>query len=113
MRIGGTGERITRRIANKDDMHAYLDEAFQYNVKYGNPPQALFEYFIAAEIYPIPFIDEETIEVVNMIDLTGRIDPDKYWDMPAVFIDAKNIVDGERGRLASLRAKKIGKRQQS
>lgn len=110
MRVDGTGERITRKITSRDDMNAYIDEVLQYNIKFKNPPPAQFEYFVSGEICPIPFIDDETVEVVNMIDLTGRIDPDKYWDLPAVFIEVKKIVDGERRRLANLRIPKSGKK---
>ena len=71
----------------------------------------VMEYFKSGEVCPIPFIDDETIEVVNMIDMTSRISPDKYWDMPAVLLDVMKIVNGERGRLAKLRMPKGGNKK--
>ena len=93
-----------RTIKTHEDFYNYIDDLTEYNRSLGNPPRTLLEPFISHDICPIDYIDNDTIELVNMVDLIGKINPDMYLDTSAVLINAIITVNSERAKIAKIEA---------
>ncbi len=97
------GKREHRWVSGFDDICRYIDD-----VKKELPQINEIEAVLLGQghgICPIPLFNELTIELLNMIDICGKINPTNYYDQPALYIQALSIVNAERGRLMKLRTK--------
>lgn len=96
------GGRIKFKIENNDSFYEYFNRAIT-----DNPGMLLLEACLLGQgsnVCPIPFFDEMTIELMNMVNLCSKINPTDYFNQPALYIQAIKIIDTERARLNNLRA---------
>lgn len=97
------GNRIKFKIQNADDFYEYYNRAIV-----DNPGILLLDACLLGQgsnVCPIPFFDELTIELMNMVNLCNKINPTDYFGQPALYIQALKIIEPERARLANLRTK--------
>ena len=104
---GADGKRIEKVINNVDEMFTYIDEATQLLQSEGQDPTE-FDLVWAGHghgVCPIPLLDIETIQLNQAIDFAGKTDPRDVLKVPAYFVQVKNIIDAENGRMDRIYAK--------
>ena len=96
------GKHETFTIKSFDDVSDYIDMFKKDRPNIVELGEILFGRH--SNICPIPFFDDMTLELFNMVEICQKnITPEKYLKLPAIFIDAANVINNEKARLMKMR----------
>ena len=106
------GERKKRKIRKADDVWEYVDLFKSY---FPNATELEIIYYSSGSgICPVWLFGHDTIELLNMCDISEKLGypfEGGYFDQPALFIQAMNIIGSERAKLLKMRMGEGGRKK--